>query len=303
MLRQVLLWLANRSIYRTLMLRSAAARKLSMRFVAGEMIEQGLAAARALNEQGFSVSLDYLGENVTNAREADAARDVYIRILNDIERLTLNANVSVKLTQLGLDLSVPACESRLNTVVAAAARHRNFVRVDMESSAYTERTLDVVRRVHATLENVGAVIQSYLYRSEKDAEQLLADRIRIRLCKGAYNEPPEVAFPEKADVDANYVRLMQKLLPSGIYHGVATHDPKMIAATREFAAARGISRDAFEFQMLYGVRRDLQSALLRDGYRVRIYMPFGSQWLPYLTRRLAERPANIMFFVRSLFRG
>lgn len=260
-------------------------------------------AAATVQQQGFTASLDHLGENVNTETEAAAARDVYLRLLDEIHARGLHANVSVKLTQMGLDLSTGRCGDFVAQVLERAASYENFVRIDMEGSAYTARTLELVRGLHRHHANVGTVVQSYLYRSEKDVEDLLSEGIRIRLCKGAYQEPPEVAYPHKADVDANYVRLMKMLLKSGIYHGIATHDEKIILATIEFARAENIGKDAFEFQMLYGIRRDLQARLLRDGYGLRVYIPFGSQWFPYLTRRLAERPANMIFFVRNFLRG
>ena len=303
LLRRVLLYAADRPFIRHFMLHSRAARALALRFVAGEKVEDVLGAAQAIGEAGFSASLDYLGENVTQLSEAEAARDVYLCLLDQIQARGLNTNVSVKLTQLGLDLSQPRCQEHVAAVVERAASHGNLVRVDMESSAYTDRTLEIVRGLRRRFGNVGAVIQSYLRRSERDVEQLLAERIRIRLCKGAYQEPPELAFPRKADVDANYVRLMRLLLKSGTYHAIATHDQRIIRATIEFARAEGLAGEAFEFQMLYGIRRDLQARLRDDGWRVRVYIPFGSHWFPYLTRRLAERPANLLFFLKNLLRG
>ncbi len=301
--RSLLLHLAARPSVRNLMLRSRVARAVARRFVAGETVEDALRAARAVGDAGFSATLDYLGEHVHSDAEAAAARDVYLRLLDEIREQRLNANVSVKLTQLGLDLSAEGCRERLKAVVERAAACGNFVRVDMEGSAYTERTLELVRAAHRSFENIGAVIQSYLPRSERDAEQLLAERIRIRLVKGAYDEPPEIAYPNKADVDASFLRLMRRLLSSGLYHAIATHDPGMLRATVEYARAQRIAPDRFEFQMLYGIRRDLQARLLRQGYRMRIYIPFGGQWFPYLARRLAERPANLLFFLRHLVRG
>lgn len=301
--RSLLLHLAERPIIRKFIVGSRAGRAMALRFVAGETVEDVLRAAQAVQQAGFSASLDYLGEHVTNDAEAGAARQVYLRLLEEIQARRLNANVSVKLTQLGLDLSAERCREHLAAVVERAASYGNFVRVDMEGSAYTERTLETVRAVHQNLENVGAVIQSYLYRSERDTEQLLAEGVRIRLVKGAYDEPPEVAYPRKSDVDANYLGLMRRLLSSGLHHAIATHDPRILRATVEYARAQQIPPERFEFQMLYGIRRDLQARLLRDGYQVRIYIPFGGQWYPYLTRRLAERPANLLFFLRNLFRG
>jgi len=275
---------------------------MSHRFVAGEELDEAISAARVCNDQGMMVSLDYLGENVSTTEDAHRARDAYLEVFDRIAAENLNANVSCKLTQLGLDMSAEFCEGLLLSIVERAAAHNNFLRADMEGSVYTARTIDVVKRVRSQNQAVGTVIQSYLYRSEQDVKDLLAYGCRIRLCKGAYQEPPEVAFPKKQEVDANYVKLMQLLLPSGVYHGMATHDPKMIAATIRYAADQKVSKDQFEFQMLYGVRTDLQRQLVRDGFRVRIYIPYGRDWFPYFMRRLAERPANLAFFARNFFR-
>jgi len=279
--------------------------RLSRRFVAGTTIEDALAATRATNKLGLSVSIDNLGENVTNAEEARHSAQLYHQMLEQMNAQGLNANVSLKLTHMGLDVDENMAYEIASGLVEHAARINNFVRVDMEGSAYTQRTLDFVHRLHRQPENaghVGAVIQSYLLRSEKDVEQLIADKIRVRLCKGAYKEPPEIAFEKKPDVDANYIKLMQMLLTSGTYHGIATHDEKMIQATIEFARKASIPAPAFEFQMLYGVRRDLQQKLVKDGWRCRVYIPFGTEWYPYLMRRLAERPANAIFILKNLFR-
>ena len=292
-------------------LRSAAEKtwigqRLSRRFVAGTTIDDALTATQAMNKLGLSVSVDNLGENVTNAGEARHSAQLYHQMLDQMNALGLNANVSLKLTHMGLDVDEAMAYEIASGVVQHAARINNFVRIDMEGSPYTQRTLDFVHRLHSQPENagrVGAVIQSYMFRSEKDVEQLLARGIRIRLCKGAYKEPPEVAFPKKADVDANYIHLARTLLASGFYHAVATHDPRMIAETIRYAAEKKISKDDFEFQMLYGVRTDLQRQLVADGYRVRIYVPFGTEWFPYFMRRLAERPANLAFFVRNFLRS
>lgn len=291
-------------------LRSAAEKtwigqRLSRRFVAGTTIEDALTATQAMNKLGLSVSVDNLGENVTNADEARHSAQLYHQMLDQMNALALNANVSLKLTHMGLDVDEAMAYEIASGVVQHAARINNFVRIDMEGSPYTQRTLDFVHRLHSQPENathVGAVIQSYLFRSEKDVEELLAQRIRIRLCKGAYKEPPEVAFPKKADVDANYVKLMKMLLKSGVYHGIATHDENMIRATIEFAQKEKIAASTFEFQMLYGVRRDLQQKLVKEGWRCRVYIPFGTEWYPYLMRRLAERPANAIFILKNLFR-
>jgi proline dehydrogenase len=248
-------------------------------------------------------SLDYLGENVTTTADAQHSRDAYLEIFERIEKERLHANVSCKLTQLGLDISVEFCEGLVYSVVERAAAFDSFLRVDMEGSIYTQRTVELVKRVRARNPAVGTVIQSYLYRSEADIADLLGYGCRIRLCKGAYKESDEVAYPSKRDVDTNYVKLMQILLSSGFYHGMATHDPKMIAATIRFAATKQISKDDFEFQMLYGVRTDLQRRLVQDGYRVRVYIPYGRDWFPYFMRRLAERPANVGFLLRNFLRS
>jgi len=279
--------------------------RLSRRFVAGTTIEDALAVTRATNRLGLSVSVDNLGENVTNADEARHSAQLYHQMLDQMSAQKLNANVSLKLTHMGLDVDENMAYDITSQLVQHAARINNFVRVDMEGSPYTQRTLDFVRKLHAEPENagkVGAVIQAYLFRSEKDIEQLLADRIRVRLCKGAYKEPPEIAFEKKEDTDANYIKLMKMLLKSGIYHGIATHDENMIRATIEFAQKEKIPASAFEFQMLYGIRRDLQQKLVKDGWACRVYVPFGTEWYPYLMRRLAERPANAIFILKNLFR-
>jgi proline dehydrogenase len=253
----------------------------------------------------MSTSLDSLGENVLSAQEAQQAADVYHRLLDAIQQRGLDSNVSVKLTQMGMDLDPELAFTMTAGLVEHAVAANTFVRIDMEGSDYTQATIDLVCRLHAMGRNqgrVGVVIQAYLYRSKADIDRLLSERIRVRLCKGAYQEPGSLAFPDKADVDKNFVRLMQVLLPSGVYHGIATHDEKMIDATCRFAKERGIQQDQFEFQMLYGVRRDLQRSLVAAGYRVRIYIPFGTEWYPYFMRRLAERPANLLFIARNFFR-
>jgi proline dehydrogenase len=303
MLRSTLLKLSESKGLANWVISNGTTRRMARRFVAGESLDEAIAAARECNDVGMMASLDYLGENVTSTADAQHSRDAYLEIFERIAKERLHANVSCKLTQLGLDLNVDFCQGLVMSIVEFAARYDNFLRVDMEGSLYTQRTLDLVKRVRVRNPAVGTVIQSYLYRSESDIKDLLAYGCRIRLCKGAYKELPEIAYPEKANVDANYVRLMQLLLSSGFYHGIATHHPRMIAATIRHAAAKQISKDDFEFQMLYGVRTDLQRRLVRDGYRVRIYIPFGRDWFPYFMRRLAERPANVGFLVRNLFRS
>lgn len=285
--------------------KTALGQRLSSRFVAGLTVDDALRAARAMNRLGLGVSVDNLGENVTSAAEARQSAQLYHQMLDQMAGQELNANVSLKLTHMGLDVDEKLAYAITSELVQHAARINNFVRVDMEGSAYTQRTLDFVRRLHREPEyagHVGAVIQSYLHRSEADVEQLVAEHIRIRLCKGAYKEPPEIAFEKKAEVDANYVKLMKVLLKSGIYHGIATHDENMIRAAIDFARREAIPAGAFEFQMLYGVRRDLQQKLIKEGWKCRVYIPFGAEWYPYLMRRLAERPANAIFILKNLFR-
>jgi proline dehydrogenase len=255
----------------------------------------------------LSVSIDNLGENVTTPDEARRSAALYHHLLSEISARSLSANISVKLTHMGLDIDPQLARDNVSGLVAQAANMSpsNFVRVDMEGSAYTQRTIDLVCELHKQTQNrgcVGAVIQSYLHRSAKDVERLLAEGVRIRLCKGAYKEPAEIAYQSKSDVDATYIRLMQILLKSGIYHGLATHDENLIRQAQGFAIKEKIAREAFEFQMLYGIRRDLQQSLVRDGWRMRVYVPFGAEWYPYLMRRLAERPANVVFVARNLLR-
>jgi proline dehydrogenase len=265
-----------------------------------------LSAAQSVNQQGMAVTLDALGESVTSEDEAHKSAEVYHELLDMIAARKIDANISVKLTQMGLEQSPALAESIARSLAQHAHSTGNFVRIDMEDSHLTQITLDIVRRLHAqpeTRDAIGIVIQAYLFRSQADIEQLLADGIRVRLCKGAYNEQADVAFPRKSDVDANFVRLARLLIESPIYHGIATHDPAMIAATKQFAAQHAIDPSRFEFQMLYGVRRDLQRQLVREGYRVRVYVPFGTAWYPYFMRRLAERPANVLFLARNFFRS
>jgi len=302
MMRTILLRLSTNRRLGRWVTSDPRARRMSRRFVGGETLDDAVAAARASNRAGKLVSLDYLGEHLATVTEAQRARGAYLAIFDRIAQEKLEANVSCKLTQLGLDLSVEFCEGLVYSIVERAAACGNFLRVDMEGSVYTQRTIELVKRVRARSPAIGVVIQAYLHRSEQDVRDLLAYGCRIRLCKGAYQEPNDLACRRKADVDASFVRLMKVLLASGVYHGIATHDPRMIAETIRFAAAQRIAKDRFEFQMLYGIREDLQRALLRDGYRLRTYIPFGQDWFPYLVRRLAERPANLAFFLRHFLR-
>jgi len=287
--------------------RSSIGQKFSSRFVAGTQVEDVLRATSAVNQSGLSVSIDNLGENVTNAEEARASAQLYHRLLDDIAEQKLDANISLKLTHMGLDVDEKLARDLVTGLVAKASamNPRNFLRVDMEGSPYTQRTLDFVHELHRAPGNqgcVGAVIQSYMRRAESDVEKLLAEGIRIRLCKGAYKESSEIAFQQKSEVDANYAKLMKILLKSKVYHGLATHDENIINQAKAFATSERISRDAFEFQMLHGIRRDLQQSLAGDGWRMRVYIPFGTEWYPYLMRRLAERPANVLFIAKNLLR-
>ncbi len=305
MLRSLFIGLSDSKSLRNFAERSWLGLRFSQRFVAGMDVQDAIRAAQVVNDWGAGVSIDNLGENVTNADEAKHSAELYHRMLDEIHQRKLNANISLKLTHMGLDVSQELAFGLVTQLVDHAVRINNFVRVDMEGSPYTQRTLDFVRGLHRLPGHggrVGTVIQSYLYRSEKDVDDLLAERIRIRLCKGAYKEPPEIAFPRKAEVDANYLKLARTLMKSGVFHGLATHDEKIIAELKQFARAENIPSSAYEFQMLYGVRRDLQQQLVREGYGLRVYIPFGSEWYPYFMRRLAERPANVLFIARNLFR-
>jgi proline dehydrogenase len=302
-LRRTLLYLSHQRGLRRRAETSSLARRLASRFVAGDTLEDALRVCAGIREEGITATLDYLGENVTSLEEAAACRDVYCRMLRSMEVAGLEPNVSLKLTQFGLDISPEACAANVAQLVHTAADTGGFVRVDMESSEYTDRTLSLVTRLHARFPTCGTVVQAYLRRSASDVNCLAHERIRVRLCKGAYLEPPAVAFPDKRDVDRNYLELARTLLARGPYPAIATHDPKMIAGVKQFVSAQGIARDKFEFQMLYGIRRDLQRQLVLDGYRLRLYIPFGEAWYPYFMRRLAERPANLVFLLRNLARA
>ena len=304
MFRSTLLYLSNQPRVFRFVRKNRLAKSFARRFVAGERLDDAIEAVRALNAKGISASLDLLGESVSNEREARAARDEYLTILDRINESGLDANVSLKPTAMGLDISEELCVSILRDVLERAQRYGTFVRLDMESSAYTERTLRLFEeRLYPSFkQHVGIVLQSYLYRTLADVERALEIKCRVRLCKGAYKEPPAVAYPDKKDVDANYVKCLDALLERGTYPAVATHDPAIVAEAKRFATERGIATDRFEFQMLYGVRRDLQDQLVREGYRLRVYVPFGTQWYPYLMRRLAERPANVAFITGNVLR-
>jgi proline dehydrogenase len=302
--RQGLLWLSERPGVFNFVRRNGFARKFASRFVAGETIDQGVEAARELSRRGINASLDLLGESVTVESEAVAARDQYLAMLDRMAASGVEVNVSVKLTQMGLDIAEDLCAANMIRILDQARALGGFVRLDMESSEYTQRTLDFfsTRLFPEYGKHCGVVIQSMLRRSQADIERLIELGARVRLCKGAYLESEDVAFPDKADVDRSYIRLMERLLVGGNYPALATHDERIIAHARRFVAAQQIPADRFEFQMLYGVRRDLQERLRRAGYRLRVYIPFGTQWYPYLMRRLAERPANIAFILGNVVR-
>ncbi len=303
MTKSALLYLSTSEGFKNFLTRFKSFNNVTHRFVAGEELTEAVAAIRQLNQKQIPASFDHLGEAIASETETQAEVGEYTRIIEVIREQGLDSNVSVKPTQFGLDIDKELCYRNTRAIVEAAARHQNFVRIDMEDSTKTDDTVELFKRLRAEFNNVGIVIQSYLYRSEKDIEDLLKVGARIRLCKGAYKEPESVAFPNKKDVDANYIKLMRMLLISGIYHGIATHDENMIAATKEFAKERGIAPDQFEFQMLYGVRRDLQEKLVREGYRMRVYVPYGHSWYPYFMRRLAERPANVWFVLKNMIKG
>ncbi|KPK05591.1 MAG: proline dehydrogenase [Gemmatimonas sp. SG8_28] len=302
MLRRTFLWLSEQSGVFNFVKKNRLARRVASRFVAGETLESAVEVGRALNARGITVSLDLLGESVSSAEETRAARNEVLRTLEAIARAEIDGNVSVKPTQLGLDISADLCAENMRQILIRAKDLEIFVRMDMESSAHTERTLRLFYdELHPTFGNLtGVVIQSYLRRSTRDIDDLVALGARVRLCKGAYAEPPEVAFQERHEVSESFAALAQTLLDRGTYPAIATHDPALIDQTIAYAGERGIPPSRYEFQMLYGVRRDLQDSLRAQGYNVRVYVPFGTHWYPYLMRRLAERPSNVSFMVASL---
>jgi proline dehydrogenase len=304
MLRAVFLWLSEQPRIFRFVRKNRLARKLASRFVAGETIDEAMATVRDLSASNLSASLDLLGESVLHAEEAQRAFRTYLDLLERIHGASANANVSVKLTQMGLDIDEQLCVGNMRAIIGMAKRYDSFVRIDMEQSSYTAKTLQLFTDVlYPEFGNaVGVVLQSYLRRTAADVEAMIALRARVRLCKGAYQEPEDVAFPKKSDVDANYIACMEQLLERGNYPGIATHDVKIIEHAKAFAKEKRISAERFEFQMLYGVRRDLQSRLRREGYNMRVYVPFGTHWYPYLMRRLAERPANIAFITTNILK-
>jgi proline dehydrogenase len=309
LLRSALIALSQNKRLRAFSERSALGRRLSGRFIAGMSVTDALAAAEHVNREGIAVSLDSLGESVTVEAEARASAAIYHQLLDAVHERGLNANVSVKLSQMGMDFDPALTERIVGEIVEHASRVSSFVRIDMEGSPYTEATIAITERLAARFPGrVGAVLQSYLYRTAEDAERLLEQGIRIRLCKGAYKEGPDVAFPTKAEVDANYIRLMKRMVTftkdgSGVFCGIATHDQVIIEELLAFVRTNNVPQSAFEFQMLYGIRRDLQRQLAADGFGVRVYIPFGPEWYPYFMRRLAERPANLLFLLQNFFRA
>jgi proline dehydrogenase len=304
MLRSFFIGLSTNQPFRAFSERSAMGRRVSRRFVAGMTVEEAIAAAAQLNAEGIEVSLDALGESVAETAQAEASAAVYHQLLDEIERRKLRANVSVKLTQMGMEIDPALAERIVDNIVEHAAHIGSFVRIDMEGSGYTEATIAMTERLHARWPGaVGTVLQAYLHRTEGDVQRLLAGGIRMRLCKGAYKEPESVAFPEKSDVDANYCKLMKQMVTSPVFCGIATHDERIIEDLRAFVTANGVDKKAFEFQMLYGIRRDLQRKLVAEGFGVRVYLPFGAEWYPYFMRRLAERPANVLFLAKNFFKS
>jgi len=303
--RSALIWLSRKEGLKDFAARFGFFKKLATRFVAGETIDDAVSHIRDINAENCTASFDHLNESVSSEAEAEAEVVEYLHILKQITETRIRSNVSIKLTQFGLGLDPELAYRNARRVVEEAHSRGNFVRVDMEDSSATQATIDIFKRLRAEfgLNDVGIVLQSYLRRTYADAQELVKLPARIRICKGAYNEPPEVAFPDKSDVDANYVKVMQLLLSSGTYHGIATHDPKMIDATIDFASREGIGKEKFEFQMLFGIRRDLQRQLARDGFNMRIYVPYGKHWYPYFMRRLAERPANVWFVLKNVLKG
>lgn len=284
------------------MMNFGVTRRVVDRFVSGEELEDGLNAVKRVNSEGAIATLDHLGEEVSEPGEAISATEVYLKALDQINQNGVYTNVSAKPTQLGLKIDKNLCEQNFAKIIERAKRYDNFVRMDMEGSDCTEDTLNLFKSLRKKHDNVGIAIQSYLYRSERDVDEVLKLGGRIRLCKGAYKEPRQIAFPHKRQVDENFVKLMQKMLSSGIYHAIATHDKKLIEKTKEFAQKNNIPKDRFEFQFLYGIRAELARKLIKEGYNVRIYIPFGREWYPYFMRRLGERPANLFFFLKNFFR-
>lgn len=303
LLRHLLLFLAARKGLRRWMETSPLAGRLTARFIAGETLDEALKVCQSLDQHCALLTLDRLGENVTSLEDAAASRDGYLEAMRRVGELGLPASVSIKLTQFGMDVSEEICRLNVTRLVEAASRYGNWIEIDMESSDYVDRTLRLVVDLHRSYANIRGVVQAYLRRSATDVEALCREGVPVRLCKGAYREPEAIAYQKKREVDSSYVRLMKTLLERGVYPGIATHDAVIIAETKRFASERGIPAGRWEFQMLYGIRRDLEQSLIQEGYRLRLYVPYGESWFPYFMRRLAERPANLMFLLRNLLRG
>jgi len=302
MYRNALLLFSLNPLSRFLVTRTGLMKRFVKRFVAGESLDEAMEAAKDLNARGCHVTLDLLGESVKDLEQASRATKEYVEMLDRIAAEKADSNISIKLSALGLDVSRDEAKRNLLKVLAAAERHRIFVRIDMEDSSYTQRTLDQFREVFPQHHDVGVVVQAYLFRTEKDVEQLIKEKARVRLCKGAYREPPEISFARKSDTDRNYEKLMERLLTGGNYPGIATHDENLVKAALEFVKENKIPKDRFEFQMLYGIREDIQKKLAKQGFNVRVYVPYGGEWYAYFMRRLAEHPANLKFFVFQTIR-
>jgi proline dehydrogenase len=306
-LRDVFLALSTSSLLRDFVVNFPLSRRVSRRFVAGETLDEAIQVVKKLNAQGLAVTFDQLGESVTQESEARAAKDGYLRALDAIAAHQVSSQVSVKLTQIGLDISPDLCLDNLRQILRRAKENNTFVTIDMEDSQHTQVTLNVFKTLREEFDNVGIVIQSYLYRSEQDMKTLCTIGANVRLCKGAYKEPAAVAFPAKKDVDASYLKLAQIFFdsngsPTSAYLDLATHDEKIIDWAKEYSTTHNVDRKRFEFQMLYGIRSDLQRQLVAEGYTMRVYVPYGTHWYPYFMRRLAERPANVIFLVSNLFK-
>lgn len=308
LLRNLLLRLSRSTTLQDFIMGFSVSRRMSRRFVAGETLKEAIEAIRSLNQRGILATIDHLGEDVTSEEEARQAVEEYLRALDGLAESGVDSGVSLKLTQMGLDLGQSFCQGNVAQIVERAKRHGIFVRIDIEDSPHTERTIQVYRALRQRYDNVGMAIQSYLYRSEDDVRQMTPQGLNIRLCKGAYDEPPDIAFPDKRDVDANLMKLMEMLLTeearkAGCYPALATHDEKIIDWCKEHVQKEGIGKEEFEFQMLYGIRPQLQQGLADQGYKVRAYVPYGNSWYPYFMRRLAERPANLLFLLGNLFKA
>jgi len=304
LLRSLFIALSQNNTLRKFSERSSIGRTMSGRFVAGMTLEEAIGVAEKMNREGIAVTLDALGESVTTEAQARTSAEVYHEALDAIATRGLKANVSIKLSQMGMDFDPALAEKIVGEMVEHASRVNSFVRIDMEGSPYTEATIAMTEHLHARCPGcVGTVLQAYLFRTAADAERLLGQGIRIRLCKGAYKEPPEIAFPQKSDVDANYVKLAERMMTSGVFCGIATHDEAIVEKLLAFVRERDVPKSAFEFQMLYGIRRDLQRKLVKQGFGVRVYVPFGPEWYPYFMRRLAERPANVIFLLKNFFKS